>query len=114
MPEANDSHGWTIKPFDDGIDARQLRTEWEEWLETFEFEAATKRNFTQSELFNLLMAKGGRVLQRIYKNKEPVAGEVNEVAPPRAEIPVFDNASDSTTTSWAKQTSDWNAASSES
>lgn len=90
--ESISSFEWAIKPFDDGGEARQLRTEWEEWLEAFEFEAATKRNFTQAEMFNLLMAKGGRVLQRIFKNKEPVAEEVTDIIPPRAQVPVYDNA----------------------
>lgn len=90
--EPINNHEWAIKPFVDSVEARQLRTQWEEWLETFEFEAATKKNFTQTEMFNLLVAKGGRVLQRIFRNKETVAEEVLEIVPPRAEIPVYDNA----------------------
>lgn len=54
------------------MDAQHLQAEWEEWLEAFEYEAATKKSFTQKEMFNLLMAEGERNLQRIFKNKKSV------------------------------------------
>lgn len=83
---------WSIKPFNDEIDSQALKQEWEEWLESFEFEAETKGDFSQKELFNLLMTKGGRSLQRIFKNQKPVAEEVLEVKVPLLEIPLYDNA----------------------
>lgn len=86
------SRDWAIKPFNDEVDQKKLRSEWEEWIDAFEFEAATKGVFSQEEMFNLLMTKGGRGIQRIYKNKLPVKKEITEIKPPRIEIPIHDNA----------------------
>lgn len=83
---------WSIKPFNDTVEAGKLRAEWEEWLDSFEFEANSKGGFSQSELFNLVMTKGGRAIQRIFKNKLPVKEEITEVKPPRIGIPEYDNA----------------------
>lgn len=38
------------------------------------------------------MTKGGRVLQRIFKNKLPVKEEILEIKPPRIEISEYENA----------------------
>lgn len=86
------SREWSIKPFNDDVEVGQLRAEWEEWLDSFEFEANSKGLFSQAELFNLLMTKGGRAIQRIHKNKVPVKDEITEIKAPRLEIPEYDNA----------------------
>lgn len=86
------SRDWSIKPFNDGVQPGQLRAEWEEWLDAFEFEANTKGIFSQPELFNLMMTKGGRAIQRINKNKLPIKDEIVEIRPPRLGIPEYENA----------------------
>lgn len=91
MGSVRDSE-WSIKPFNDDIDTQALKQEWEEWLEAFEFEVQTKGEFSQLERFNLLMTKGGRSVQRTFKNQKPIGEEILELKVPLKEIPVYDNA----------------------
>lgn len=85
-----------LEPFNDAVDASDLRREWEEWLRSFELLLELKQIKDQHERLVLMLARGGRGLQRIYYNLRPVTGEIHPgptivpLAP--QETPEFDNA----------------------
>lgn len=90
-----DKH-YPLEPFNDAIDTSDLRREWEEWLRSFELLLELKQINNQHERLILMLARGGRGLQRIYYNLRPVPGEIHPepVKVPLApqETPEYDNA----------------------
>lgn len=87
---------WPLHPFNEAVDASDLRREWEEWHRSFELILEMKGIQTQHEKLVLLLARGGRGLQRIYYNLRPVPGEVHPEPVPipfmPEETPEYDNA----------------------
>lgn len=85
-----------LEPFNEAVDASDLRREWEEWLRAFELLLELKQVYCQHERLILLLTRGGRGLQRIYYNLRPVPGEIHPEPPkiPFApqETPEYDNA----------------------
>lgn len=85
-----------LEPFNDAVDTSDLRREWEEWLRAFELLLELKHINDQHERLVLMLARGGRGLQRIYYHLRPVAGEIHP-EPPKVpfapeETPEYDNA----------------------
>ncbi|XP_053687261.1 uncharacterized protein LOC128736797 [Sabethes cyaneus] len=87
---------WPLEPFNDSVDASDLRREWEEWLTAFELILELRNTNSQREKLVLMLARGGRGLQRIYSHLRPVPNEIypEPVKIPLApeEIPEYDNA----------------------
>lgn len=85
-----------LEPFNDAVDASDLRREWEEWLRAFELLLELKQIDSQHDRLVLMLSRGGRGLQRIYYNLRPVPGEIHPEPPkvPLApqETPEYDNA----------------------
>lgn len=67
----------SLGPFNDTVDASDLRREWEEWLRAFELFLELKQIDSQHERLVLMLTRGGRGLQRIYYNLRPVFGEIH-------------------------------------
>ncbi|XP_058459251.1 uncharacterized protein LOC131435411 [Malaya genurostris] len=92
----NSDKDWPLEPFNDSLVPSDLRREWEEWLRAFELIVELRKIESQHEKFILLMARGGRGLQRIYCNLRPVAGEITpdpvKVPLILPETPEYDNA----------------------
>lgn len=91
-----DEKDWPLQPFNEAVDSSDLRREWEEWHRSFELILEMKRIESQHEKLILLLARGGRGLQRIFYNLRPVSEEVYP-EPVRVpfkpkEIPEYDNA----------------------
>lgn len=86
----------SLEPFNDAVDASDLRREWEEWLRAFELFLELKQVNSQHERLVLMLARGGRGLQRIYYNLRPVSGEIHpepaKVPFAPQETPEYDNA----------------------
>ncbi|XP_055602843.1 uncharacterized protein K02A2.6-like [Uranotaenia lowii] len=85
-----------LEPFDDTVDASNLRLEWEEWHRSCELVMQLMHFDSQNEKLLFMLARGGRGLQRIYCHLAPVSGEFY---PPPAkvpfapvELPEYDNA----------------------
>lgn len=85
-----------LEPFNDAVDTSDLRREWEEWLRAFELLLELKQINGQHERLVLMLARGGRSLQRIYYNLRPVPGEIHpepaKVPFAPQETPEYDNA----------------------
>lgn len=82
---------WPLPPFNDELEPQAQKQEWEEWLQAFELVIKVKKIESQDEKFAILLARGGRGLQRIYFNKKPVKEEITEVEFPST-VPEYDNA----------------------
>ncbi|XP_062550979.1 uncharacterized protein LOC134215916 [Armigeres subalbatus] len=91
-----DARRSALEPFNDTVDSKDLRREWEEWHRAFELTLELRNVETQHEKLVLLLAHGGRGLQRIFYNLRPMSDEVypKAVAVPLmpVEIPEYDNA----------------------
>ncbi|XP_058815951.1 uncharacterized protein LOC131680538 [Topomyia yanbarensis] len=87
---------WPLQLFNEAADSSDLRREWEEWHRSFELILEMKGIEGQHEKLVLLLARGGRGLQRIFYNLRPVPEEVylDPVPVPLLpkEIPEYDNA----------------------
>ncbi|XP_062534380.1 uncharacterized protein LOC134203545 isoform X3 [Armigeres subalbatus] len=74
----------------------RISAEWEEWLRAFELLLELKQVDSQHERLILMLARGGRGLQRIYFNLRPVPGEIQpgpaKVPLAPQETPEYDNA----------------------
>ncbi|XP_062550422.1 uncharacterized protein LOC134215213 isoform X1 [Armigeres subalbatus] len=96
MIKMDSDKDWPLEPFNDSVGPSDLRREWEEWFRAFELIAELRKIEVQHDKFILLLARGGRGLQRIYYNLRPVAGEVypESVKIPLMpiETPEYDNA----------------------
>lgn len=87
---------WPLEPFNDAVDSQALQKEWEEWHRAFGLLLELRNVSSQHERFILLLALGGRGLQRIYYNLGVVPEEIHP-APVKVpyhpvEIPEYDNA----------------------
>ncbi|KXJ75154.1 hypothetical protein RP20_CCG000446 [Aedes albopictus] len=91
-----DDKDWPLQSFNETVDTSDLRREWEEWHRSFELILEMKRIESQHEKLVLLLARGGRGLQRIFYNLRPVPEEVYPEPVPiplvPKEIPEYDNA----------------------
>ncbi|XP_062560301.1 uncharacterized protein LOC134224760 isoform X2 [Armigeres subalbatus] len=91
-----DDNSYPLAPFNEAVDASDLRREWEEWLRAFELLLELKQIDSQHGKLVFMLARGGRGLQRIYYNLRPVSGEIypepSKVPLAPEEIPEFDNA----------------------
>lgn len=93
----NDEGGlrWSLASFNATVDAQDLRREWEEWHRSFELIIEMKNIQSQHEKLVMMLAYGGRGLQRIFYNLKPVPDEVTPepvkvpLMPP--ELPEYDN-----------------------
>lgn len=87
---------WPLHSFNEAVDSSDLRREWEEWHRSFELILEMKGINNQHEKLVLLLARGGRGLQRIYYNLRPVSEEIHPepVTIPLMpkETPEYDNA----------------------
>lgn len=87
---------WPLNPFNAAVDSSDLRREWEEWHRSFELILEMKGIENQHEKLLLLLARGGRGLQRIYYNLRPVAEEIHPepvmIPLMPKETPEYDNA----------------------
>ncbi|XP_058450267.1 uncharacterized protein LOC131429862 [Malaya genurostris] len=87
---------FNLDPFNDSVDASNLRLEWEEWHRACELLLELNAIDSQHHKLIFMLARGGRGLQRIYYNLAPVTGEAQPgpVKIPYAprEIPEYDNA----------------------
>ncbi|XP_055618147.1 uncharacterized protein LOC129763275 [Toxorhynchites rutilus septentrionalis] len=87
---------FSLEQFNDAVDASDLRREWEEWLRSFELLMELKQVGSQREKLVLMLARGGRGLQRIYYNLRPVPEEIQpgptKVPLAPQEIPEYNNA----------------------
>lgn len=96
MLQMDSDKDWPLEPFNGSVDPSDLRREWEEWFRAFELIVELRRIESQHEKLVLLLARGGRGLQRIYYNLRPVADEVNpepvQVPLMPVETPEYDNA----------------------
>lgn len=85
-----------LDPFNDAVDSQDLRREWEEWHRAFELMLELCNADSQHEKLVLLLANGGRGLQRIFYNLRPTPDEVypSPVKVPLMpiEVPEYDNA----------------------
>lgn len=85
-----------MPPFNDSIDAQDLRREWEEWHRAFELMLELKTVATQHDKLLLMLTCGGRGLQRIFYNLRPTPDEIypEVVRVPLApvDLPEYDNA----------------------
>ncbi|XP_055633382.1 uncharacterized protein K02A2.6-like [Toxorhynchites rutilus septentrionalis] len=85
-----------IEQFNDMVDTQNLRREWEEWHRAFELTAELRNVATQHDKFVLLLASGGRGLQRIFYNLRPSSDEFHpgpvKVPLVPVEVPEYDNA----------------------
>lgn len=85
-----------LAPFNDAVDTSDLRREWEEWLRAFELLLELKQVDSQHQRLVLMLARGGRGLQRIYFNLRPVHDEIHpqpaKVPLAPQETPEYDNA----------------------
>lgn len=86
----------SLAPFNATVDAQDLRREWEEWHRSFELIIEMRNIQSQHEKLVMMLAYGGRGLQRIFYNLKPVPEEVTAepvkvpwIAP---ELPEYDNA----------------------
>lgn len=94
----NDEGGqrWPLASFNATVDTHDLRREWEEWYRSFELVIEMKNIQSQHEKLVMMLAYGGRGLQRIFYNLKPVPEEVVPepvrvpLMPP--EFPEYDNA----------------------
>lgn len=91
-----DDKDWPLQTFNEAVDSSDLRREWEEWHRSFELILEMKRIESQHEKLILLLARGGRGLQRIFYNLRPVPEEIYPDPVPvpllPKEIPEYDNA----------------------
>ncbi|XP_062703966.1 uncharacterized protein K02A2.6-like [Aedes albopictus] len=91
-----DDKDWPLQPFNEAVESSDLRREWEEWHRSFELILEMKRIECQHEKLVLLLARGGRGLQRIFYNLRPVAEEIYPEPVPvpliPKETPEYDNA----------------------
>ncbi|XP_041773007.1 uncharacterized protein LOC121594111 isoform X2 [Anopheles merus] len=87
---------WPLQPFNESVDASDLRREWQEWHRAFELIIMLKKINTQDEKLAYMLARGGRGLQRIYFNLALVSGEEQPspaVIPfQQPQVPEYDNA----------------------
>lgn len=85
-----------LDPFNEAVDACNLRREWEEWHRACEIVLELKKLESQHQKLLFMLARGGRGLQRIYHHLAPVPGEIHPgpVKIPFApqEEPEYDNA----------------------
>ncbi|XP_058820832.1 uncharacterized protein LOC131692457 [Topomyia yanbarensis] len=85
-----------LDPFNDAVDTQDLRREWEEWHRAFELTLELRNAEFQHEKLVLLLACGGRGLQRIFYNLRPSSDEFYpepvKVPLMPIEIPEYDNA----------------------
>lgn len=94
----NDEGGqrWPLASFNATVDAQDLRREWEEWHRSFELIVEMKNIQSQHEKLVMLLAYGGRGLQRIFYSLKPTPEEIVPepvkvpLMPP--ELPEYDNA----------------------
>lgn len=87
---------WPLDPFNDAVAPSDLRREWEEWFRAFELILELRKIESQHDKLILLLARGGRGLQRIFYNLRPTADEIHP-APAKVpflpkETPEYDNA----------------------
>lgn len=87
---------WPLEPFNAAVAPSDLRREWEEWFRAFELIIELKKVESQHDKLILLLARGGRGLQRIFYNLRPAADEIYP-APVKVplhpkETPEYDNA----------------------
>ncbi|XP_055625396.1 uncharacterized protein LOC129768046 isoform X2 [Toxorhynchites rutilus septentrionalis] len=85
-----------LSSFNDKVDAHDLRREWEEWHRAFELIIQLRNIESQHDKLVIMLAMGGRGLQRIFYNLRPVAEEIipEPVKTPLMplEAPEYDNA----------------------
>lgn len=67
---------WPIEPFNDTVEASELRQEWEEWQRAFELVLESKQINAEHEKYVALLTRGGRGLQRIFFNLPEASDEV--------------------------------------
>lgn len=93
---AFDGKRFSLEPFNSTVDTQDLRREWEEWHRAFELTLELRNVESQHEKFVLLLASGGRGLQRIFYNLRPSSDEVYpgpvKVPLKPAEVPEYENA----------------------
>lgn len=86
----------SFEPFNDKVDTHDLRREWEEWHRAFELTLELRNLESQHEKLVLLLASGGRGLQRIFYNLRPSSDEIYpgpvKVPLMPVEVPEYDNA----------------------
>ncbi|XP_055527582.1 uncharacterized protein K02A2.6-like [Wyeomyia smithii] len=82
----NDRHRFPLNPFNDQVDAQDLRREWEEWHRAFELVLQLRNVEDQHEKLVTMLAMGERGLQRIFFNLRPVA---EEIIPEPVKIPLM-------------------------
>lgn len=87
---------YPLDPFNDTVDTQGLRREWEEWFRSFELVVELMNVQSQHEKLVMMLARGGRGLQRIFYNLRPVPEEIYpepaKVPFSPQELPEFDNA----------------------
>lgn len=87
---------WPLEPFNDAVIPSDLRREWEEWFRAFELIIELRRIESQHDKLLLLLARGGRGLQRIYYHLRPTTDEIHpepvKVPFRPTETPEYDNA----------------------
>lgn len=95
MNDSGKNH-YAMEPFNDTVDAQGLRREWEEWLRSFELVVELRNVQSQHEKLVMMLAWGGRGLQRIFYNLRPIPDEIYpepaKVPFAPQEVPEFDNA----------------------
>lgn len=84
MLQMDPDKDWPLEPFNDAVVPSDLRREWEEWFRAFELIVELKKIESQHDKLVLLLARGGRGLQRIFYNLRPVA---DEIYPEPAKVP---------------------------
>lgn len=87
---------WPIEHFNAEVDAQSLRREWEEWHRSFELVMEMRNIRKQHQKYVLLLALGGRGLQRVYDSLGRAPDEIHPepvCVPYRPVVePEYDNA----------------------